>query len=251
MHLKLRLSAPQPPTHKLVERHFTSLQSGPGFQSHWSPLRYHPSASDSRQREREREGWMNNLKTMIHTCDMCAAFDPSHKPSGGTLAHGTKCFSHGCLLQLHLTDPHTQRGSDDLEKGQRSRQDSLAHRQTHSSSRQEFCGTAVLIRRPSLGAVAPVLGSETTTLPLFPSPSSSSPLCWPRFIRRFLPLSPPPDGLPGLLECHWWGDGNMPDQRQTGIEELRCKAQRLWERKKERWATDGETLSPAEGNELR
>lgn len=69
------------------------------------------------------------------------------------------------------------------------RRDSFSFSPTHSSSLQELCGTAALCRKSSLGAVATVLGSEPTTLPL----------CWPRFSLGLLPLIPCPVCLRVIL----------------------------------------------------
>lgn len=39
----------------IIKRHFTSLQKGPGFQSHWSPLLSHPSVSATDKEELNEE----------------------------------------------------------------------------------------------------------------------------------------------------------------------------------------------------
>ncbi|KAK5881474.1 hypothetical protein CesoFtcFv8_022267 [Champsocephalus esox] len=84
---------------------------------------------------------------------------------------------------------------------QKEEPDSLS--QTHSTSLRELCGTAALCRKSSLGAVAPVLGSAATSLPLAPS----SP---PVLTQIYHPASPPE----GCLRATLLGkEGNMQDQR--------------------------------------
>ncbi len=92
-------SCPHTSTGTVVERYFTSPQSDPGFQSHWSPLLSHPSASESRQTERGKE-----LTTDVYcTCDVWMTSDPS----GEALIHLTvQHITHDHLFQLHLTDQH-------------------------------------------------------------------------------------------------------------------------------------------------
>ena len=191
-------SFPHTGTEDEVERHFTSLQSDPGFQSHWSPLLSHPSASESRQTDRQRKR-RRRQQQIYGTCEMF----------GWPL---WRCFNLSDSTIHHTqsslpTTFHWPTHSDKLLLRRWPRKKALkvqtwftlSLRQTHSSSRQELCGTAALCRKSSLGAVAPVLGSESTTVPL----------CWPRFISTPLP--------PGsVLESPWRETGgNMQDQRRA------------------------------------
>lgn len=74
-------------TKMVVETHFTSLQSGPGFQSHWSPLLSHPSASESRKTQRKRliSTKADKKQAQIYTFDFNVISDSLHKPLTNTL----------------------------------------------------------------------------------------------------------------------------------------------------------------------
>lgn len=75
---------------------------------------------------------------------------------------------------------------------------SLSGRQSHSSSRQDLCGTAALCRKPFLRAVAPVRGSETRTIPpRFPPSAPPLPCADPD-----LSADSPLNSLLGLFESH-------------------------------------------------
>lgn len=83
-----------------------------------------------------------------------------------------------------------------------------------------------------LRAGAPVLGSETTTIPLLPSLCSSSPLCWPSFISPAPPPTPTPSwvylSVTLVRRQEYAGSKTL-----TGLAALLWRAQRLWEERTE------------------
>lgn len=207
-----------------VERYFTSLQSGPGFQSHWSPLLSHPSVSESRQREKRRgmkekeegkKGWLFCLdldtetrQAHIHVISVWCVTPYINLQRGFDVSISAMHYTWSSVpAASHWpTHPDTSYWRVDpvIKPQKKCRHDSLSLSPTHSPSRRELCGAAALCRKSSLGAVAPVLGSEPTTLSL---PRSSSPLpCADLDLSACSHPPPSPDTHLGLFECHTGGE---------------------------------------------